>query len=265
MSWLDGLNRKERKGSRPRCVLLTDGARADVARRLTELIALPAVEVSPDVATMPRGKPVYRMGRWVSDPVKEAQLESAPALIPSGEIRSELKDWWLAVHRSTAQTPNWDIAAACTIHGREGLMLAEAKAHADELSDEGKWFGAGSSALNHERIGRAIGEANAAFSKATGTAWNLSRDRNYQLSNRFAWCWKLASLGVPVVLVYLGFLNADEMGKPFQSLSEWESALKSHAGDTVDNAIWERGTVFRGTPFIPVIRACEKPMDARRT
>ena len=265
MSWLDGLNRKERRGSRPRCVLLTDGARADVARRLTALIALPDVVVSPEVATMPRGKPVYASGRWERAPVEEAKLERASALIPSAEIRRALKDWWLAVQRPSTQTPNWDIAAACTVRGRRGLVLAEAKAHAGELSDDGKRFSKGSNVPNHERIGRAIGEANAAFSKATGTAWNLSRDRNYQLSNRFAWCWKLASLGVPVVLVYLGFLNADEMGKPFHSLGEWEFALKSHAGDTVDNAIWERGTVFRGTPFIPVIRACEQPLDARPT
>lgn len=261
MSWLDGMNMNERKGSRPRCVLLTHGARADVARRLTALIALPDVSVSPDVATMPRGKPVRVNGRWDYAPIKEAMVEREPALIPSGEIRRALTDWWFAVPSAKSKSPNWDIAAACTVRGRRGLVLAEAKAHAGELSD-GK---SKSSAPNHERIARAIGEANAAFSKATGTAWNLSRDRNYQLSNRFAWCWKLASLGVPVVLVYLGFLNADEMGKPFHSLGEWESALKSHAGDTVDNAIWGRGTVFRGTPFIPVIRACEQPMDARRT
>ena len=28
------------------------------------------------------------------------------------------------------------------------------------------------------------------------------------MSNRFAWAWKLADLGVPVVLVYLGFFRA---------------------------------------------------------
>ena len=39
------------------------------------------------------------------------------------------------------------------------------------------------------------------------------------MSNRFAWAWKLASSSVPVVLIYLGFLRADEMrdkGKPFR-------------------------------------------------
>ena len=34
---------------------------------------------------------------------------------------------------------------------------------------------------------------------------------HYSLCNRVAWAWKLAQLGVPVVWVYLGFLNATEM------------------------------------------------------
>jgi hypothetical protein len=41
--------------------------------------------------------------------------------------------------------------------------------------------------------------------------WTLSRDSHYQLTNRFAWAWKLASMGVPVVLGYLGFQGAAEM------------------------------------------------------
>jgi hypothetical protein len=38
--------------------------------------------------------------------------------------------------------------------------------------------------------------------------FHISRDNRYQMSNRFAWSWKLASVGVPVVLVYLGFVGA---------------------------------------------------------
>ncbi len=64
---------------------------------------------------------------------------------------------------------------------------------------------------NHAQIGRAISEASLGL-KDTMDGWNLSRDSHYQLANRFAWAWKLASMGVPVVLVYLGFLGAAEMG-----------------------------------------------------
>lgn len=41
--------------------------------------------------------------------------------------------------------------------------------------------------------------------------WAISRDSRYQKSNRFAWACKLAGLGLPVVLMYLGFVRADEM------------------------------------------------------
>ena len=41
--------------------------------------------------------------------------------------------------------------------------------------------------------------------------WSLSRDSHYQLANRFAWAWKLADMGLPTILIYLGFLNAAEM------------------------------------------------------
>ena len=54
-------------------------------------------------------------------------------------------------------------------------------------------------------------EANAGLRKLPTGQWALSTRHHYQLSNRFAWSWKLAMLGVPVVLLYLGFLNAQDM------------------------------------------------------
>ena len=62
-------------------------------------------------------------------------------------------------------------------------------------------------------------------------------DHHYQLSNRFAWLWKLASLGIPVVLLYLGFLNAQDMtddGPLFRSEEEWTRAMKDHRRGAVD-------------------------------
>jgi hypothetical protein len=49
------------------------------------------------------------------------------------------------------------------------------------------------------------------MTKQTGLTWALSRDWCYQMSIRFAWAWKLAGLGKPVILIYLGFLAYDEM------------------------------------------------------
>ena len=77
---------------------------------------------------------------------------------------------------------------------------------------------------------------------ATGGSWGLLRDHHYQLANRFAWSWKLALVGVPVVLVYHGFLNAQEMAPkdvPLRSEGDWTRALKDHTRGIVD----ERGRI----------------------
>ncbi len=51
--------------------------------------------------------------------------------------------------------------------------------------------------------------------RSAGESWarryHMPETDRYQLCNRVAWAWKLADLGVPGVLVFLGFLNATEM------------------------------------------------------
>ena len=111
-----------------------------------------------------------------------------------------------------------------------GILLVEAKAHNEELNNEmcGKSLdcrASDNSIRNHERIGNATNQASIALTDQTGNRWALSRDHRYQMSNRFAWAWKLMELGYPVILVYLGFLEADEMqqGKrrPLANHDEW--------------------------------------------
>ena len=197
------------RGSRPRCVLLVDGARDEVAQRLSALVDLTGVSVSADNQWQPRGRPVHGDGSWDTMPSNEVDL-AGPNVLVSHDVQLELRSWWLEVH-GRARTPVWDLAATCTISDRPGLLLVEAKAHAAELSPAGKALPRTPNGWrNHQRIGAAIVEANEGLWLASGGPWELSRDSHYQMSNRFAWAWKLASLGVPAVLVYLGFLNAVE-------------------------------------------------------
>lgn len=217
-----------------------------VAERLTQLVQ-PFAVVDPARHTwMPRG---------LAAPA-EAKLGEAPRLL-SAEHRELLTAWWLAV-RPHANTPNWDVAAMATIAGREGLVLVEAKAHSRELKKQGQSTG---NQKNRERIRAAIGEADRALNGLSG-GWALSCDSHYQLANRFAWSWKLASLGIPVVLVYLGFLNAEEMrdGKPFASAAEWDDAVRSHGRGIVPEDAWERPIDINGTPLLPLIRSLELPL-----
>ncbi len=138
-------------------------------------------------------------------------------------------------------------------------MLVEAKAYANELSRAGKRKSDNvNGRVNHEKIGIAIGEACMALNEVLN-GWGLSRDRHYQLSNRFAWAWKVASMGIPVLLVYLGFLNADEMsdrGEPFQTADDWRRAVQSHSKGILPNEIWDENPLYLGgTPLRAMIRS----------
>ena len=252
------LRSNQRTGSKARCHLFTHGPRADVAKRLT-LLMEPWGHVSPDT------------DHWMPDgfvAVDEAQLGTSIHLIPSDNQREELLTWWLAV-RENANTPNWDIASRCTINEKPGLLLVEAKAHDAELRNEEKGKElrppvSANSRRNHIRIDACLQDASLALAGETSLPWALSRDWNYQMSNRFAWAWKLTSLGIPVILAYLGFLRAEEMRSdkqsPFASTNEWEQLVKSHSETLFPPEVWNRKWTLHGQSFIPIIRALELPI-----
>jgi hypothetical protein len=257
------LPQKERRGSRARCILLTDGPDVIVAHRLS-VLAGPSVIIDPNRHNwMPRG---------IAHP-KEAKLGDALSFL-SDEHREAVVGWWLAV-RKNANTPNWDIVSTGTIDGIEGLVLVEAKAHSAEIKVAGKpagpklaktkavtgSVGAGpdNSARNHVHIAGACREASDALDRVL-PGWALSIESHYQLCNRFAWSWKIASLGVPVVLIYLGFLHAEEMrdqGPPFDSAENWERLVRDHSQGIVPRSVWDHAISIQGTPVRALIRSME--------
>jgi hypothetical protein len=183
--------------------------------------------------------------RWMpighADP-GEARLETfGPKHLPDALDWRAVADWWL-VHQ--ANVPNWDLAATCRIEGRCGVILMEAKANVPELRAGGKTLckdASGRSHDNHERIGSAIGEAKAALAPQFPSL-GTSRDTHYQLSNRIAFAWRLASLGLPVILIYFGFIGDTDIvgvGQPFATSQEWEHSFWSHAGAVVPRGFAE--------------------------
>lgn len=259
-TWCDQLDKT--KGSRPRCVLLVDGERESVAKRLTELVGDPMVEISSHDFWMPRGKPLREGNSWDTIPADEPRLDRDGGFVPP-KVQGQLQDWWLAVKRG-ANTPNWDLASTCRVEGKRGLLLVEAKAHTGELSDGGT---GARNVRNLRSIGAAISEASDALTGITGGDWDLSKDHHYQVANRFAWSWKLASLGIPVVLVYLGFLRAEEMrereNRPFSSQGDWANVLMAHTHGVVDEACWETRLEVNGVPLRPIVRTLEQPLLCR--
>ena len=229
--------RREFKGSRFRCLLATQQPKPKVVAFLNSLVQ-PFAAVGEQASYMPEG---------FCDP-DEARLGKTSRFLTKKQ-REDVTDWWLAVRRN-ANTPNWDIISSCKVDGRAGFVLVEAKAHAGELNPKDR-CGA-SNKKNSHRIDTAIRAVN----QKLGEGWALSADSRYQLSNRFAWALKVASLGYPVVLVYLGFLNAHEMGQPFTSHGDWEGCLLTYADRTVPRGVWNSDRIkVDGTPMIPLIRS----------
>ncbi|MBL0143815.1 MAG: hypothetical protein IPP91_17340 [Betaproteobacteria bacterium] len=116
---------------------------------------------------------------------------------------------------------------------------------------------------SHVTIGRAIDEARAGLATDTGLPFGISRDACYQMSNRFAWSWKLAASGIPVVLVYLGFLGADDMmdkGLPLESHEQWSVLVTSHGGGIVPRECWEHAWHVNGQAIVPLIRTLDVPL-----
>ena len=254
---------KQRKGSKPRCHWMTHGTDKQVAKRLTELVE-PWASVAAADRWMPEG----------FAQTEEAQLHCAPRLLDL-EIGEQLRDWWLAAPGGNSRTPNFDIASTCTVtvdgESKPGLLLVEAKAHTEELNNETagkklKGHATDNSRRNHEQIAAGFHQANLSLTEQTGLTWTLSHERCYQMSNRFAWSWKLAELGIPVILVYLGFLHAEEMRngknqKPFADHAEWDALVKSHCQPLFPETVWNNPWTLHGQSFIPLIRSMDIPYD----
>ena len=240
-----GLSYRKLWGSSLRCLLLTGQDRKRVADFLMEMASPSGAVVSPvDHDWMPQG--------FLNS--LEAMLDKEKFLVDL-DNQSTLSNWWLIKRTSRTLTPNWDIASTCFMNNVKGLILVEAKAYDAELKQDDK---TGSEA-NYHQISNAIGEASAGLNTLC-PGWSLSADTHYQLSNRFAWAWKLATMGIPVVLIYLGFLNAREMsnkGVVFTSHQPWVDCLKRYASRVVPDDAWDRCFDINGTPMWVLLRSAE--------
>ena len=204
--------------------------------QLTKLVQLQGT-VSVTVSATHRRRPGIRL-----------DTSTASDLLPEAD-RLKLREWWLEF---PGNTPNFGLASACEVNGEDGLLLIEAKAHSKELTQciNGKSFDPNEASMdscrNHHRIGKAIDEANDALMAETKRCWALSRDKRYQMSNRFAWSWKLRELGCSVILVYLSPL-------PYTA---WEQAVKAHSSPLFPAQVWNRPlTGAGGHIFMPCIRS----------
>jgi hypothetical protein len=145
-----------------------------------------------------------------------------------------LNHWWLPQQADgrTRKGATWDLLSTCTIQGKKGLLLVEAKAHKNELSSSGKRLRAKASdqsKLNHEHIRTNLREVSDSLNEFAEGVFDLSIDSHYQFANRIAWAWKLAACGVPVVLLYLGFIGDTYFRSDYlKDADHWQRAMGTY-------------------------------------
>jgi len=205
---------------------------------LNELLLLSGAVAGPKDFWMPQGR---------ARP-DEALLTKPCGPLLMASLSKTLHMWWLAVYRPPANEPNWDLAATVLFPGsKKGLVLAEAKAHEQELRREAKGKSLGTepsngSRRNHERIGKAIGEARDALG-GSAKGINISHRSHYQFSNRIAFAWKLATEGVPVVLIYLGFIGDEgitDQSPCIRDDAHWHGLMTQHIKDIYPASLLEQ-------------------------
>lgn len=168
--------------------------------------------------------------------------------------------WWIVKRNARVRTPNFDLISTATVCGMLGVLLVEAKAHHGELETCGKSFNRNSNLENHQKIGASIDLANRALN-GIAPGFKLSHDAFYQVSNRIAWGWRLASPGVPVTVLYLGFVRDPYWPKDqFESGGDWIHAARSYLAnvmpvDMLDRRLQcsERGSLMIRAAALPAI------------
>ena len=136
--------------------------------------------------------------------VREVILENEDyRLFQNHKTHNKVLDW-LNGNKDIGRMPKWDIAASCQIEDKNGLILIQAITHEEEFNADDKCEATGE---NRKGIMKAIEECNKDLNLRLDTHVKLSITSNYQLSNHIAYAWKLANLGIPTVLLYLGYIG----------------------------------------------------------
>jgi hypothetical protein len=185
--------------------------------------------------------------------------------------KAELRGWWL-VHAGNANIPNWDLIVAATATSGPALVLVEAKAHTSEFDSKPKSLAIRETPEaqrrtneNHERIGHAIDEASRALSR-THSGISISRDVCYQLSNRIAMAWKLAFMGIPNTLVFLGFTGDREIAKErkfFADDTHWQHAFAAYSSSCFPSKLLDQDILSGLTSFRVIARSLPAKRSSR--
>lgn len=168
------------------------------------------------------------------------------------------RKWWIPFK---GNRPTWDLLCHIKIEKKPGLLIVEAKAHHGEMIEKNSKSAVDEknerSVANDLSIRLRLAEASIHLNRLEIGEFKLSADHDYQLSNRLAYLQKLASDGVPTVLMYLGWIESpDWVNDPFTNTSDWNDAVMKHFERV---GPWEfaekKHQLKMGAPFQMIVRS----------
>ena len=122
--------------------------------------------------------------------------------------------WWRNILRSYS-SQSWDFISTCTIDGKKGILLVEAKAKKGEMKLVAK------KKKNYD-----FSQPNKELNELIPGV-ELSNEKCPQLSNHIAHAWAMSKQDMPVILLYLGFCY-DHGRNAFKTPQEYKSSFKKH-------------------------------------
>jgi hypothetical protein len=170
---------------------------------------------------------------------------------PRWKVHESLRSWWLppTALRKDARTPVWDLISTCSVLGRQGLLLVEAKTQEDEFDWKGKPLeakGSEQTKATHERVKAAVRDISHRLAGISRAKAILEVERHYQLTHRVAWAAFLASLGIPVALLYLGFTGDSTMPGFLKDDAHWQRAMGAYLLGKLSLGLPEKVVRFPG-------------------
>ena len=144
----------------------------------------------------------------------EGDFTSLPEFVHPFLSNDKSSIWWKNALKNYSPYC-WDLVSTCTVNGKKGLLLVEAKAKKGEL------ITAANLQVPDENLERSYLVANKDLSKISPDA-KLSSIICRQMSNHIYRAWFLARSGIPVILLYLGF-HFEKGNRVFNSANDWRN------------------------------------------
>ena len=183
---------------------------------------------------------------------RSVELEEYLVKFPMPDRRRLARDWWVPYPSARNRYPDWDLLCQIDVAGTPGILLVHAIADTEELRQHDRRERPDPTQplrlANDYCVRLRLADANRQLAQLDLGNFQLSADHRYGISWRIAFLHKLAAEGIPVVLMYLGWLQPPEWATShgFQSAEHWDRVVRDHMRPVAPEAFLDRWLAAEG-------------------